>query len=344
MRRVARDRPFAIASATRSLISPSSTTCLHPLRRSASAQSCHRQVLVAAAGDQHQRLVDTPAAPRSSARAPSRSSRRRRSRPSSLGHGLQPVRHAVERCESPRASPRARCPPRAPRRIAASTLARLCRPRSGTSAGGRAAARRGASAASPARYAPSTAPSRLNCSDATARRDSAASRRRRRSGPPSRSRDWCARIWPLAAQYASMVGCRSRWFGVTLVTSGDVRADLQRLELKAGQLHARPSSRSDISSSLPSSGRPMLPPTKTSRPAAAKISPMRLVVVLLPALPVMPRIGAGQSAKNSSTRLLSLNPALSRPPAAARARAARPARHTPRRSPSRSRNAWPPSR
>ncbi len=60
----------------------------------------------------------------------------------------------------------------------------------------------------------------------------------------------------------------------------------------------------DIRGSSPSKGRPMLPPTNVSRPAPRNTSPSSEVVVVLPALPVMPMIGAGQSSKNSSIRLV----------------------------------------
>ena len=48
------------------------------------------------------------------------------------------------------------------------------------------------------------------------------------------------------------------------------------------------------------SGRPMLPVTSTGRPAASKTAPSNAVVVVLPLVPVTPRMGFGSSLAPSS--------------------------------------------
>ncbi len=57
-----------------------------------------------------------------------------------------------------------------------------------------------------------------------------------------------------------------------------------------------------------SSTSPMLPPTHVRCPACLKISPTSVVVVVLPALPVMPITGAGQRSMNNWASLVSGTP------------------------------------
>ena len=59
-----------------------------------------------------------------------------------------------------------------------------------------------------------------------------------------------------------------------------------------------------MSSSRLMRGTPILPPTKVRRPSAWSIAPTRLVVVVLPELPVIPTMGERHSENNSSTSLL----------------------------------------
>ena len=47
----------------------------------------------------------------------------------------------------------------------------------------------------------------------------------------------------------------------------------------------------------------MFPPTKVSKPQARKISPVRVVVVVLPLVPVMATMGAFMNQEASSTSL-----------------------------------------
>ena len=49
-----------------------------------------------------------------------------------------------------------------------------------------------------------------------------------------------------------------------------------------------------------SSGRPILPPRWTVCPAASRRRAMMVVVVVFPSLPVTPRMGQGQTWKNTS--------------------------------------------
>ena len=60
--------------------------------------------------------------------------------------------------------------------------------------------------------------------------------------------------------------------------------------------------------SSPVSGRPTFPATATSLPAARKMSPSSSLVVVLPFVPVTPRIGLARSRKPSSTSLQTVTP------------------------------------
>jgi len=104
-----------------------------------------------------------------------------------------------------------------------------------------------------------------------------------------------------------MVPCRSRWLGVTLSTAATVGLAVISSSWKllssittisSGAMRGRTSS----------STSPMLPPTWVVRPDARHIAPASAVVVVLPALPVMPSTGAGHRSRNNWASLVTATP------------------------------------
>ena len=112
----------------------------------------------------------------------------------------------------------------------------------------------------------------------------------------------------LAAMYSSIVPCTSKWFGVTLVTTAI--SGLCRIESSWNEESSTTAMSSGFTvSSSGNSARPMLPPKCTVLPLCRSISAIRLVVVVLPSLPVTPMMGQGQHCIKSSSSLVTAAPA-----------------------------------
>ena len=103
--------------------------------------------------------------------------------------------------------------------------------------------------------------------------------------------------------------CISRWLGVMLVITA--MSGLRRIEI-SWKLESSTTAKSfsRTSSMSGSSARPILPPRCTRYPASFRISEIRVVLVVLPSLPVTAIVRQGQSSKNSSISLVTATPFL----------------------------------
>src|SRR6266849_6508302 len=121
-----------------------------------------------------------------------------------------------------------------------------------------------------------------------------------------------------ASRYSAKLAWRSRWSGVRF--SKQPTCGRKRSTHSSWKLDTSTTAISGARSTAATSGVPRLPPVKVRRPARSSARPTRLVVVLLPLVPVMATSGHGSSPKASS---ISLSTAMPRRTAAASTGASR---------------------
>ena len=122
---------------------------------------------------------------------------------------------------------------------------------------------------------------------------------------------WFSNMRSLQRAYASSVPCRSRWSGVTFSsTPTRQRSSSTSSSWKLESSQTIQASPAPAGRRAPTAAWPTLPATSHGTPPASSIAPSRLVVVVLPFVPVMPAIGfSGSIRAASSTSLQTGTPA-----------------------------------
>src|SRR5581483_9909668 len=147
-----------------------------------------------------------------------------------------------------------------------------------------------------------------------------------------------------AARYASKLPWRSRWSGSRLSRTATSHANSctsSSWKLESSQTTLTPGA---IASATVVRGRPTLPATSTSRPAARKIAPRSSVVVVLPFVPVTPTTGLPGSRRYPSSTSLHTGTPRARAAAASGDSAGTPGLFTTSSTPSSSASSSDPAR